>query len=230
MYCAFLIVVLFEIVVCINSSIIIAVKCADGLIIGTDTLNTGNVLISTRQVKRVFTLSDKVVVCCVNPSSDFIQLYNEIKDTYKDHLIKSGNELTASQIAHYARRLVYLKYQDAHIVVAGVEPPSEQCQSHDYKIYEILPSGTKIEQNILVAGSASSVVTSLAEELWNTRSRISAKVPTDMATDSDFLQKRSKLPSMSSSLKKIKMVLGQASKLDPRSGGKHDIWIMNNDS
>jgi 20S proteasome alpha/beta subunit len=187
---------------------IIAIKCADGIVLGSDSLLTGSSLIGSRSARKVFLLTEKIAICSGSENgggSDFFNLCNDLKEEiFKDSLDgfmwDSEHELKAYNLYKRARQLVYTKYSSVHAIICGLEEASGA-------LFEVLPSGSGIEgQAVLVCGPGASVVVPLLEELFPAA-----------ASDS--------IIAVEEGVKRVVRVLAASRRLDPRSGGKPSVWV-----
>jgi len=111
--------------------------------------------------------------------------------------------LSTASIAKMIRRLVTTKFPESHVVVAG-----SGC------IYEILPGGSLIEQNVVVAGSAAPFVVPLARQLLETM-----KAPTSPPSSVKASQREW-------TATQVALILQGACEGDLLSGGKMRLWVF----
>ena len=98
-----------------NCNIVIACRCSDGVIIGTDSLSVSGALVGNRVSECVFSLGESTVICCASGQSDFQHLVSDLRA-----FIRSCNgDVKTSSIARFARRLVNQKYRNTHLIIAG---------------------------------------------------------------------------------------------------------------
>eukprot|EP01038_Epipyxis_sp_PR26KG_P010294 gene10294-13839_t len=216
-------------------TILVAVKCNDGIILSADSLSSPGGMIESRFAKRVFLLSKRTALCIVGGFENVYQLYEELKFKVDSHELIMQEELGTEAIAHYARILIYKKYQSAHVIIAGCEYNNMKClqlhhQTQDfipnnshvldkisktiendhYSLHEILPGGTHLKQNVVTAGTGSVMVACLLEDM------ISSQKNTDINVSSKPL------------INRISEIMNMAMKIDHKSGGFCQMWLLMN--
>ena len=103
----------------VRPNIIIACRCSDGIVIGSDSLSVSGILIGNRVSESVFKLGPNAVICCADGLSDFHHLLLDLKSFIRNADISHGGSVKTSSIARYARRLVNQKYRKTHLIIAG---------------------------------------------------------------------------------------------------------------
>lgn len=177
------------------STTVLAVRCADGIIIGSDSMDSSGIFIGNRFSQKIFRVSPLTVVCCASFGSDFSQLCADLRATARRAIAIDGCGLGTRALAHYARQLIHDRYPESHIVLAGCEYISHYRDSFgvnsevepDYNIFEILSGGSLVEQRVAVAGSGAGVVATLAEALLEVED---AKEETDSETNKKNTKKK----------------------------------------
>jgi len=176
-----------------------------GVVIGTDGLDAQGPLVGNRHAEKVFRVNPLSLVCVASYNADAHGLCKELRRVCSMHLASCDEVLGASSVAHMARQLVHERFPRAHVLIVG----GECDHSAPFTINEILPGGTRVEQDVAVAGSGSSIVVSLLNELW----------PTAMAQDG-----------APATAKKLKRALQAAIRSDSGSGGRVSLWSVSSSS
>ena len=107
-----------------NASMIIAVKCIDGIMIAADSLGTASpnsAMIANRMNRKIFLITPSTAVCCAAGDAQFKDLYSDLLSVVNGHGAMYDDELDASAISYIARRLVNQKYRSCHLIIAGYE-------------------------------------------------------------------------------------------------------------
>ena len=117
----FLFLLLITFPVISHSNIVIACRCSDGIIIGSDSLIVSGTLIGNRVAESVYPLGNHAVICCASGQSDFHHLLKDLRSFIRtaDVSIPRNAFVSTSSIAKYARRLVNQKYRNTHLIIAG---------------------------------------------------------------------------------------------------------------
>ena len=145
----------------VAGSLVVALNFDNGIVLASDgQLQTlGSSFISGSSYRKMFILSRDSALCFVSENVDNSILREELSTVILDHTNSESQPPTCSSIAKIARRLAYLKYSKAHIVIAGLNRSKvNKCESNCV-IKEILPGGSIVEHpNGLVAGSGADYV------------------------------------------------------------------------
>jgi 20S proteasome alpha/beta subunit len=170
----------------VSASVVLAIQCMDGIIVGSDTLSTNSgrsAYVGNRLVRKVFPVNENVIACCAgNDQQGFLELRNELQRRCRYHQIQHQRALGITEISTVARRLVSSQFPSVHMVLAGVNDAFHDSDDHQLavdedgsvtkmqsapisKIYEILPGGSRFENLLCVAGPKAASVQSLFEEL-----------------------------------------------------------------
>lgn len=231
----FVVVALFLIVqfLIIDSTTVVAARCKDGVIVCADSLSAhSGPLIATRQSKKVYLLTDATLVCCVNSAglgaTHFQQLYSELRDTIHEHSHRFDRDLTTCSIVKIARRLIADKYSEAHIVIAGYDKTdslvdrSGEVDKVKYVLSEVLPGGSRIDQNIVAAGTGSVIISSLLEDHLSSKTKFSAGTLVPCGDE-----KLTNNLSVQDTAAALRTCIRQASRMDPQTGGdKYSLWVL----
>ena len=102
-----------------KSNIVIACRCSDGIVIGSDSLSVSGTLIGNRVSESVYKLGPSTIICCAEGQSDFHHLLSDLRTFVRKADIFHGGAAKTSSIARYARRLVNQKYRKTHLIIAG---------------------------------------------------------------------------------------------------------------
>ena len=142
---------------CFSDAIIIAVRCSDGIVLGSDGLSvSGSIFTDNRSEKKIYLLNDSTALCCAEGGEQFYHLYNDLRSAVESHdsLCEENERLSLSAIAHMARNLIYKKYPNIHMILAGLNDHSTYNKrllsqeanegNKQYSLIEILPKGTKL--------------------------------------------------------------------------------------
>lgn len=118
---------------------IIAAKCHEGVIIGYDSSLSTESMISNRETKKIFKLSNDIIMCCVSGEADFQYLFRHIHNDLYQHSINNRNALSIDSVSKYCRKLINSKFHRAHCIIVG------KTSRHEFKIFEIV----KVNEMIL---------------------------------------------------------------------------------
>ena len=181
-----------------HSSIVIAGKCSEGVVICCDSqFSQGGRIVSSREASRLYKLTDDIAICYVSGAAKhFCSLCQDLDeliltDRYNNIPIRHQH---SEAIAHYTRRLAYDRYPSVHAVLVGinkkasnnnnnnnnnghvdeleiVEEAKFQNKVDKYNIYEILPRGTLIKQDLVIAGTGAESVLGLLESRIQSQSQ-----------------------------------------------------------
>ena len=192
------------------SGTVIAAKCASGagVVLGSDSLDAQGPLVDNRFSEKVVRINPLTVLCAAAYNADVRNLCSELRRVCVMHRADCDEVLGVDSVAHVARRLVHAQFPEAHVVVVGCNNDDDSAaQPPKFGIHEILPGGTRIEQDIAVAGSGSKLIVSLINELW-------ADGPASAVADA------------STTAAKLKRALLAAMRSDPGSGGEVALWSL----
>lgn len=179
----------------VNSTIVAAFRCLDGIIVGSDGINVnkkGGSYINSRSSDRMIEISEGCLICSVDVegNSIFKSLCSDIQKEIRKNLFfrsskysNKSKSIPAHSIAKLARQLIHDKYRKAHVIVAGCSNiiNSEHIKKENnkyedskwkivYSVHEILPGGSIIEGDYIVGGSGSEAAVSLIQELFSKES------------------------------------------------------------
>lgn len=207
---------------------IIGLKCIDGIVIGCDhfpssyTSGQGH-FIQTTNSKSIFQLSQNVMVGCLSGLKEFQKLYDDLRkfvlDSYSSEAEVSSTEAPQCDIEclrRYARHLIYQKYTNVHLMIAGYSTAqSGDCKGDneddvEYSLSEILPGGTCIPSvDYIIGGSGGSMLTAALDNFC-----CDGKTPGSSRT-------------VKQGVKLVNDLLRTASSIDHYSGGlKSLIWVL----
>lgn len=194
------------------SSTVLVAKAQNGLVLATNGLHSleSSSLISSTKLKRFFHLAPNVVVGFAGSGTEFHKLYAKLTKAAAE-LESSGDSgaIPVKAVAHYCQRLVNRHHPTAHLIVAGCDSsprsPDQESVEEEYRIFEILPQGTLLEQDYALAGSGGSLLHSLFDDFYS-RSQGNC----DASEVLDLCQR----------------ALRSTRELDLRSRGKLSMWIM----
>ena len=161
----------------VNSSIVIAGKCSEGVIISSDSLfSQSGRIVSSREAVKVHNLTGDVLVCYVGGrGAEFSSLCLDLDGVIlQERYHGDGNHADTCQcteLAHLTRRLVYSAYRSVHVIIVGrdISHDNNNNNADKYHLYEILPGGTIIDAPFIVAGSGAESVLGLLEEKLNVK-------------------------------------------------------------
>lgn len=188
-----------------NGALLLAVKCTDGIILGTDSFST---MSSSQQslnqnsaFNSVFPLSDKIAICYVSGSISFYELHDDIQQELIKYKMDNGIYDTSVQMsvkscAALARRLIYAKYHRVHCIVAGMNGDNQ------FHIYEILPGGSQFEHTIAAAGSSAENADAMANLLFENVFDVEGSIP------------------------KVRSILEKCIGRDHRTKGRAQLWTL----
>lgn len=227
-----------------DASTIIATKCRDGIVLAADSLSASGgsgILISSRTSKKVFILTQSTAICTVSSSANaavhFQQLYHELRETIRSHQTSFESTLTSSAIINVARQLVCHKYNEAHVVIAGWEGASAASKAAEqipdtvecnYVLSEILPGGSRMDQNTVVAGTGATLISNLLDETLRQKDHtVSALHEAANGNVGGPVSADTAQLSVAEALPKLRRCLSLAAKLDPQTGGdKFSLWVL----
>jgi 20S proteasome alpha/beta subunit len=175
----------------------------------------------------VFLIDKGTAICCAGGLNDFYGLYNELRDEIRKYSGFSKRALSVRSIAHVARRLIYSKYGSAHVIIAGVGADDIQDKDGDndddeddedmegggeFFLCEILPGGTKVCEDIVLAGSGAPLVAPLVNGLFSSQPMQHQEVQQRLT--------------VADSTERIRRALDAAKRLDSKSGGESAFWTL----
>mmetsp|Transcript_3037 Transcript_3037/g.4734 ORF Transcript_3037/g.4734 Transcript_3037/m.4734 type:complete len:379 (+) Transcript_3037:88-1224(+) len=134
------------------STTIVAAKCADGIVIASDSQSSTGSMVSNRMSRKMFLLSPSTAICACDGNgghnsdsnegrvgADFQCLYSDLHDIMVNYETNFGTTMSTSTVARVARQLMSRRYRRAHVIVAGWDenrrmkksaPQSEAFLSH----------------------------------------------------------------------------------------------------
>lgn len=184
---------------------VVAAKCSGGVVIGTDSLDTQGPLVGNRNSEKVLRVNSLAVLCLAAHNADVRNLCKELRREASLHRAHCGETLGASSLAHMARQLVHDRFPEAHVLVVGGEA-ARTAGSLTFSIHEVLPGGTRIEQDVAAAGSGSPTVLSLVQDMWS-RDKGAVKDARETAT-------------------RVRRAMDASIRVDPASGGDVALWLL----
>lgn len=196
--------VLLAIVFIAEGGILIAAKCVDGIAVSSDALDASGSYVSNRNSKKVFILTDSVAVCCANDATaEFQCMFNDLREHVRSLELQHGQTFEFESIARLSRKLINSKYRGVHCVVAGTG--KDVLLPPQFGLCEILPKGSRIDSDLVVAGSGSQLVVPLLEESF----------------------KGLNSPTVNDAVPLLNKAVLKATALDHQCGGrKPKIWIL----
>ena len=217
-----------------HGSCIIAIKGADGIVLGSDTQSSsGGSMIGNRETNKIFSLNEYTVLCCAAGVRNVHKIKLDLMHQIRIHKLYYGNDLSVSSIARLSRLFIHNKYKNAHIIIAGIESDKSS------KIFEITPSGSLFEHDYVVAGTSSTSLYPLLEQFCeecNPQNNDSSNAlyskdndKVDPFTRKKAIKKVIQTPTKLIS-KHVKKLLRTATKLDPMTGGKLCTWLLTSDA
>jgi len=138
------------------------------------------------------------------------------------HKAECDEVLGVDSVAHLARQLVHGNFPDAHVLVVGCDGmlTDSLAQQEEiglripkFSIHEVLPGGTRIEQDVAVAGSASALIATLIDQLWKIQPPPSSGATIDQISTIEAAVR-------------LKQAVRAAIKNDPGSGGEVTLWSL----
>lgn len=111
----------------VTGSSVVAIRCADGVVMASDTLASYGSLARFRDVSRLFKATDSCVLGVGGDISDFDQLKNYIEQaTTRDYCYNDGHTLSPKAIHQYLARIMYNRRNKMdplwnRVVVAGIQ-------------------------------------------------------------------------------------------------------------
>jgi 20S proteasome alpha/beta subunit len=147
-----------------TAAISVALKCVDGIVIASDSRKLApgtKVLVSSRSAEKVIALNEATVLCCGSGEKAFYKLYKKLVAMCKRYELVSGVPLDASGVYNLARSLH--GGESCHMMIVGCD--NRRNGKSEYRIYEILPSGAGVQQNMAVVGASSNAAVSLISHM-----------------------------------------------------------------
>lgn len=204
----------------IDCTCISAIKCIDGVVIASDSLAVSGSLVGNRETIKIKQLTNNVVICCAAGFKLFQQLFDDLESDVKHHRLSYQSELSIQSIANYIRRKLYSRSNsDTHILVIGIDSPSS-----DPHIFEVLPGGSLVSHDFVVAGPASGNLFPLLLELCHKEKRGSK----DDVSSNDDNRKDINLPMMGTleAFDVVNKILEASRTYDPQSGGPIKRFLL----
>ncbi|RYH04680.1 hypothetical protein EON65_46825 [archaeon] len=192
----------------------IVAKCRDGIVLASDSMHTiqNSPLLSAPSMRKFYLLTSAVTIGYVSGGWQFHKLYRDLQSVVREH---QDEELSITAIKHYARNLVNTKYPFAHLIIAGYDA-NEHCKENGYRLFEILPQGTAVEQDYIVCGSGGDLLVPLLENEY--------KLSMPSQSKDEVISKKLCVDSM---LKVCRNALQSVNQIDPRTGGSRlSLWVM----
>jgi 20S proteasome alpha/beta subunit len=210
----------------INSSIVVASRCLDGMIIGCDSLSpSGSYYISNRVSNKIFQINPHVILCDVSGDADVKILRDELEKINRQHFLLDGNHLTIRQMSSISRLIINQKLRSAHILLIGLgdrqkeefqsieDSPNERNISLEYELHEILPQGTRIvHRHNVVAGEGSNSVIPLMSVLFNDDSNSIQNEASNNEKNEQII------------IKHVNLILKSAAETSLKTGGKRQLF------
>ena len=239
MFCITIIFLFISCPLCL-STCIVALCSLDGILLGADTQGSNGNLINNRETNKIFQIGPKEIICCVSNENGFQDLCHELASHCRLHKLHSST-IGYTALKGFIRKRIHSQYSTCHVILACVENSVQ-------KLCEILPGGSCIEQDFVVAGTSSNQLYPLLSELLSTESKDRDDVVSSSLKTSEHvpllqssepitaidalippppqpLIKQSRIPS-SLALRHVKKILRAASHYDPRSGGHAQLYFL----
>ena len=199
-----------------KSTCISAIKCSDGIVLASDSLAVSGSLVGNRETIKIKQLPNNVVICCASGFKIFQQLFDDLESEVNHHRLSYQSELSVVSIANYIRRKLHARSQsDTHILVVGID-----ASSSEPLIFEVLPGGSLVSHEYVVAGPASGNLFPLLQELCNKRKKI-----TTSTTNSDDNNNVCVIDTVEA-FEIVNKILQSARAYDPRSGGPIKRYLL----
>lgn len=230
-----LLLVLLQALHCVGT--VVAAKCSSGVVIGTDSLATQGSLVGNRFLEKVIRVNSLTVLCLATQNSDVRNLCKELRKVAAMHKAHCGEILGTSSLAHVARQLVHDSFPKAHVLVVGGESMrtlgAKECAAIDglnlpFSIHEVLPGGTRIEQDVAVAGSGSPTIISLMHELWgrpDENASNGAAAGTAAGHEGGAVHSPASKDARETAIR-VMRAMKAAIRVDPESGGDVALWLV----
>ena len=133
---------------------IMAVKYANGVILGADTRSSMGIYVGNRATDKLTPLHKKIYCCRSGSAADTQALADMVRTQLESHAIQLGRAPTTKSAATLFQRYCY-EYKDrlvAGIIVAGYD------KQRGGSVYNIPLGGACVEQDFAVSGSGSSYI------------------------------------------------------------------------
>eukprot|EP01069_Polyplicarium_translucidae_P001614 Polyplicarium_translucidae@DN1741_c0_g1_i1.p2 len=140
---------------------IMAVRCAEGVVLGADTRTSAGNFIANRASRKVSRIHDNIFVCRSGSAADTQALASFVKLYLEQHASELGPSAkpTVTAAASLFRHFAY-EYKDAlsaGLIVAGVD------ERHGPQVFAIPLGGTMLQMPYAVGGSGSTYITALVD-------------------------------------------------------------------
>lgn len=231
-----LFVLLLLVHVALSGTVIVA-KARNGIVLASDSLHSlgSSPLVSAKSMRKFHLLTDKIAIGYVAGGHEFHQLFEQLKAVVAEYEQESGAAMPIAALAHCCRRLMYQQYNKAHVILAGHQisrmPSDSALQGEEgcYRLFELLPQGTLLEPDFIVAGSGGPLIASMFDDFYRPD-----RVPsTGMRWQGSGSPGGAAVtgPNSKAALNEVlglcKRALQAVSGYDPHTGGSHcSFWCM----
>lgn len=146
-----------------TSGIVIATHCAEGILVGADSLESSQkVLIDQLYSQKIYQVNPLVYACFPSFDAESFQIYHRLCVVAKGAELEE-RLLGVTEVATYAQNLANEMKSSPHLVIVGsdinggvIEREGEDGISRLYqKIFEVSSSGFMTEQNVATGGTGS---------------------------------------------------------------------------
>jgi len=145
---------------------IVALKCADGVVLASDRRATKGGMIGSKGVKKIYPIDAKKAVAIAGQLSDANYLINLVKAEAKLIEFDRGFPLTVKEVAKMLSNMLYSGMRSyapyiTEMLVAGVDETGSQ-------VFEADISGAVTEENYTSSGSGSPMAYGVLEATYRT--------------------------------------------------------------
>lgn len=158
-----------------DGNYIVGIKCTNGLVLGCDNyyVNPASPLIQVRDSNSLFQINDKLIIGFLSQRHLGLKIVASLKKVITKYRLLYGKDLSISSIAKYARQLIYYKYPDCSLVLAGMDPSAQDEER--FSLYHIADGGSLFSQEVVSLGRSGNFFPLLYETLNPDKSISSAK-------------------------------------------------------
>ncbi|KAK4048975.1 Proteasome subunit beta type-6 [Microbotryomycetes sp. JL221] len=138
-----------------NGGTILAISSSDFCLIAADTRQSEGYSIQTRTARKVFQLTDNVVMAVVGFQADGTALQKRLKQRLEWYYHEHGEQLSLPSIARLVQTMLYGKRffpYYANVILGGIHPDGTGG------VYSFDPVGSYERESCRAAGAASSLV------------------------------------------------------------------------
>jgi len=141
----------------------LAIKCQDGVVLGSDTRVTAGYFIAHKTGRKIFKIKEHLAVTIAGVVADAQAIIDSLKFYANLYEINYGRPLNARSAAKLLSLILYqnrLYPLITELIIAGKD-------NDKYSIYKLDPFGSLVEDNYAVSGSGSPIAMGVIESEYN---------------------------------------------------------------